>query len=672
MDLFHLAARLTLDTSSYEKSIGSAMSKGRNLASSLTSLLGKLVTGATVAKMAQVGFVYNTQIEEYTTNFKVMLGSVEEAAQRVETLKNMAAKTPFGLADLADATQTLLAFQVDADKTTDILSMLGDIALGDAQKLSSLALVFGQVSSAGKLTGQDLMQFINVGFNPLNYIAERTGESMEKLRKRMSEGKITVAEITQAFRDATSEGGQFYQGMAESSKTTSGLWSTLQDDWSAFLGGLMDPVNDVVGDRVLPKVLDSLGRLSDALFGTGEASDAAKASLFTDKDGNTIDPSAQMKTWYDNLLKVWTDGKTEDDETVLSFTNAFATNTETLRAALRARVDNLTGEFTQEEIDAAKAQLATLSQLQGDVEAILTARQGGYLTEEDRSRLESMLAAISEMQAELEAKETVESALAPWEKFVDKLGDISVVGIEKATDLLVWLIDHGAATMEVLKGLAAGFVGIKVGLAALSLFGGPVAAVLAALSAAAVWVVTHWESIKATAEAVWNRIVEVWGQFSEWWNTNIVAPIETAIGKIREFLGLQDQAEDAEPITVKYAPTNVPRETFPEGWSREELPTFGQSHATGLDYVPYDEYPARLHRGEAVLTAMEARNWRGEQIGGMDEEALTRAMLPIVEAIREIRFTLNLDKKALAEATASENRTAIAEYNMRIARGMGK
>ena len=45
----------------------------------------------------------------------------------------------------------------------------------------------------------------------------------------------------------------------------------------------------------------------------------------------------------------------------------------------------------------------------------------------------------------------------------------------------------------------------------------------------------------------------------------------------------------------------------------------GRGHAGGLDYVPYDNYPALLHRKEAVLTAREADAWRrgagnGQQI----------------------------------------------------------
>lgn len=40
-------------------------------------------------------------------------------------------------------------------------------------------------------------------------------------------------------------------------------------------------------------------------------------------------------------------------------------------------------------------------------------------------------------------------------------------------------------------------------------------------------------------------------------------------------------------------------------------------YATGLDYVPYDEFPAILHKGEAVLTASEANLWRNGMSGGM-------------------------------------------------------
>lgn len=224
---------------------------------------GAAAAAVGIGKMATAGLRFNSQMETYTTNFRVMLGSQEEAVKRVNYLKDLAAKTPFELTDLADATQTLLAFQVPANETNKILNQLGDIAMGNKEKLSSLALVFGQVSSAGRLTGQDLLQFVNVGFNPLNYIAKRTGESMEELRDRMSKGAIGVDEVKQAFVDATSEGGQFFNGMEEGSKTFAGRIATLKDNFNELLGNATKPLFNFLTNTALPRAIELVGFLND-------------------------------------------------------------------------------------------------------------------------------------------------------------------------------------------------------------------------------------------------------------------------------------------------------------------------------------------------------------------------------------------------------------------------
>lgn len=163
------------------------------------------------------------------------------------------------LTDLAKASQTLLAFGVSANDTQKYLDILGDVSQGNAEKLGSLTLAFGQVQSAGKLTGQDLLQFINTGFNPLNEIAKKTGESMVDLKERMSDGGVSAQEVADAFESATSEGGLFFGSMEEQSKTFSGQMSTLNDNFKTFLGEAMKPLFDYIKNTILPLLNEFIG-----------------------------------------------------------------------------------------------------------------------------------------------------------------------------------------------------------------------------------------------------------------------------------------------------------------------------------------------------------------------------------------------------------------------------
>lgn len=226
------------------------------------------VTGALSAGAA-AGVKYNAQMEQYITSFGTMLGSAEKATVLVNDLKEMGAKTPFETSDLAKGSQTLLAFGVAADDLLPTLQMLGDVSQGNKERFDSLTLAFAQVSSAGKLTGQDLLQFVNAGFNPLNEICKVTGESMEEVRDRMSKGGVSADEVAQAFKRATGEGGQFYQAMEAQSQTFNGQLSTLKDNVMSFIGDLTQGVTGTLKDTVLPIVNEWMGELQEAFKSGG-------------------------------------------------------------------------------------------------------------------------------------------------------------------------------------------------------------------------------------------------------------------------------------------------------------------------------------------------------------------------------------------------------------------
>lgn len=156
-------------------------------------------------------------------NLKTLFGGNAEAANDMyERISEYGKVTPYDKAGLIEAQRTMMSFGIEGEKAFKTLKQIGDIAMGDSQKLQSLSLAFAQMSSTGKLTGQDLMQMVNAGFNPLQEISKQTGKSVADLKKDMEKGAISVGMVESAFQSATSEGGLFYNAIAEASETTAG------------------------------------------------------------------------------------------------------------------------------------------------------------------------------------------------------------------------------------------------------------------------------------------------------------------------------------------------------------------------------------------------------------------------------------------------------------------
>ena len=211
-----------------------------------------------LSEVVKSGVDYNATMESYLTNFKVMLGSEEAAATKLSEIRKMAASTPFSLDDLTSGTQTLLQFGIAADDTTGVLQRLGN-----AEKLQTLTRAYGKMSSAQKVTLENVNMMIDAGFNPLNQICDATGESMSDLYKRISDGKVSFSELEAAVEAATSQGGQFYNGMLEASQTFNGRLSTLTDNTKALLGALSDSLYSSLSD-LLPVANDVVLELTDA------------------------------------------------------------------------------------------------------------------------------------------------------------------------------------------------------------------------------------------------------------------------------------------------------------------------------------------------------------------------------------------------------------------------
>lgn len=202
------------------------------LTGKLKQMSGMLIGGMGLKELASRVISVRAEFESMETSLKVLLGGNEERLNNIMgQIKEYALASPLNTKDMVGAVQMMTSFGIEAEKSIDYLKAIGDVSMGDTGKFNSLALAFSQMSSAGKLMGQDLMQMVNAGFNPLEEIARKTGKSIGELKNEMSKGAITSKMVQDAFISATSAGGKFFGMSQEGAKTLNGQISMLQESF---------------------------------------------------------------------------------------------------------------------------------------------------------------------------------------------------------------------------------------------------------------------------------------------------------------------------------------------------------------------------------------------------------------------------------------------------------
>jgi tape measure domain-containing protein len=244
--------KIVVDTSGAEQSINNIQSKMASLGQSFTNTGKKLTMGLTlpIVGLVTAGVAYNAEIEQLKTSFEVMTGSADEAANIIQKLKKVGAKTPYELKGLAKTTQTLMQYGLTSEEAYDATLNFGDIAQGSAEKMQSIAYAYGQMSSAGKVNMQDIKQMINAGFNPLQAIADRTGKTMEEVTLAYEAGTISVEDITKAMKYSSSANGRYFKSMDKQSQTTAGKLSTLKDNFNEATGALTESLLPIINDVI--------------------------------------------------------------------------------------------------------------------------------------------------------------------------------------------------------------------------------------------------------------------------------------------------------------------------------------------------------------------------------------------------------------------------------------
>jgi tape measure domain-containing protein len=198
-------------------------------------------------------------MEQSKVAFAVMTGSAEQATKMLQDFRELDVQSPINFADFARAGKTMLQFGVSSDAIRPTLDRLSAVSLGNSERFQSLALAFGQVQANGRLMGQEVLQMVNAGFNPLQEISRTTGISMVELRKRMEDGAISAQMVAKAFETATSEGGRFAGMNQQLEATMAGQFAKLDSE--------IKSASITLGNSMLPLVRELTGLLRDFAAG---------------------------------------------------------------------------------------------------------------------------------------------------------------------------------------------------------------------------------------------------------------------------------------------------------------------------------------------------------------------------------------------------------------------
>ena len=298
-------AKVNIDTSNISTAnggISSLIGKFSSAKAAVGGFMGAFAVSALV-DFGKEAIDAQSKVEQLEISFRTLLGSQEKASALIAEIKSYGTVTPYDTEGLAQAARLMLSYGMSSSKIMPTLQMLGDIAMGDKDKLQSLTLAFSQMSASGRVCKEDLNQMVDAGFNPLQIISEKTGKSIGELTDEVSKGAISVQDIEQAFIDATSEGGKFHNMVNNMSDSIAGKTAQMTDNWEAFKAS--------IGALLRPAYLGAIQTTTSAIDALTKTIERLKASA-----GDVTVGDANYRNSTQNALKYATDkgnkgGKTQ-------------------------------------------------------------------------------------------------------------------------------------------------------------------------------------------------------------------------------------------------------------------------------------------------------------------------------------------------------------------------
>lgn len=591
MNVFELFARLSLDTSEYDRGLDGASKRAEKTKETL--IAGAKLAGKAIAAVSTgISFLAKSSISQFA-EYEQLVGG---------------AQLMFG-----DAYDTVAANAENAYKNVQMsqneyLTQVNGFATGLKTALG------GNAQAAAELADRIITAEADV--------VAATGASQESVQNAFNgimKNNYTMLDNLQLGITPTKEG---FESLIDSVNA-----------WNAENGRMTEYTIDNLAD-CQSALVDYIEMQGLSGYAAGEAADTIQGSV------------ASMKSAWKDLMTAFADEnadlETKIDNLVTSAGNVYQ-NIEPRIIQVVQGIADFANLVVPKIIDTIGANAPML--LEAAVSIV------GTLAGALISNLPTLLTAALELVVSL-----AESIADNTGAFVDGVVQISTAVADALLNNLPALT---AAVVEIIMNLAAEIVmhipelleaNSKV---ILAILGALFAALGSFLEVGGAWIDSLnaaiigkiSEIVAAAQELVGNfistlaaKFTEIYEQAGEWVEANLITPIRD---KIEEFVNIGQSVVDKIRDGISSAWDSL-TSWFSGLWNS----LFGglnvnvgvsgghaRGHAGGLDYVPYNGYPAVLHRGEAVLTSSEADNWRK---GGAGSTTAARPIVLNIESKTEL------------------------------------
>lgn len=568
-DLFKLVGRILIENADAISAIDDTTEKAKELAKELQGTggeadntgkklgssgkmgsaavwMGNMFTRLTEKGIAfgkfigKTGFGFDASMEAYRNQFEALIGDADKAHKLVADIQLLAKVSPLGMEGLANNAVSLLNSGTELAEIIPTLEMLGNLSLGDTNKMNSVVRAYTQILSKGNLMAQEMYQLGDAGV-PIREIMTNYGGpeyadgEWYQLKMSNPKYKVPAEDMVKAFQAATAEGGKWHDYMFQMMDTWNGQVDRFGEEGKESLGALMNPFFEMAKSNVLPRLSESLG-----LFGTWVSENQGTLEKMADAVGGLVTGG------FDMMINAFT--------WMVENGNATAVAIGTIATAMT--MGAIAAHPYAAAVIAVAAGLAMLAAAPDDPYAKVFDGFSG----EDLDLLQRWIDAANEAKSlEDTMFDDTDSYIAARDRADALRKEVDAVeGLGQAYS--TWLSGQPGY-----KGASDMYLSIPT---------------------------------KLQEDAEGSLQTELDGMTLE--------SVVNMLPDMSEVYATQNK-------TLTYFANIVPTSSPTSGrWVNGLLP----GHASGLDEVPYDNYIARLHKGEAVLNSTNAEAWRSGSMGG--------------------------------------------------------